>query len=525
MNGAAQTAIPVQKRLENPVFVLEATGLEANPATGFADGIGSAARIIVDSAFSSLLTGGTETLEIRKGKIVVKTSGALSETVDNVDALVMITGKKSVTAKGAMDIRGQRLEFDASSGLPIDRSHPTKSALPVKLSIKGATVQAGFEGRVTSLLPLAMTGQVDATVPQFWRLIDWLGVPSAENGILKNIGVKSQLTWSHGAMAFDKAAVTLDGQQATGAFSISYKTGRPSFEGTIAFPSFDLQPYVRSLVPERIPDDRVSREWTAAQTRLGLVLHTDADLRLSTPKLHYAGAPLGHGAASISIRSGKMHADVAELEINGHKASLQVRGDMNGAFPNYSVRGRLDLANAGPLLTSIFEKSLIEGPGTAHIDLTGSGDSIAQVLRSAAGKAGLVTTAGPKLQGDLQSLKATAVAHEKSREKSDATAIGWGAIANGLTPVDGLEIRADVANGSAIIRKGVVQTFNQKFDLTGRVDFVARQLDIAVRSAPVKSAEGKSVKTSQSAGVPTVLLRGPWERPVVRTDDGKAGKN
>jgi AsmA-like C-terminal region len=507
--------------LDHPVFELEVSGAtssdKAPDKTSSVDIINAPSEIAA-ALFERLIGGTYDALEVRNGKAIVKTSGVVSETITDINASVTLQRRTSVAAQGSFAIRGLRMEFDGATGLPNAKDPAVKQEpLPVKLALKSPTLNATLDGKLAAVGPLSLTGQVETSIPHLWKLARWLDIAAPENAVLKGVAIKSQLRWAKGVMAFDKAAIDLDGQQATGAVSLSYKAGRPALEGTLGFKAFDVAPYLQAFMAPGAAIETLPTAWTQFETRLPLVLHADADLRVSTPTLMLSGTPIGRGAATLSIRSAKLHADVTEIEINGTKSSMQVTADMNGAYPRYGVRGRVDMTNVGPFLGSVFQKELIDGRGVAQIDLTGVGDNFGQVLRAASGKVSLVTHEGARLAGDLKAIKAST----KDGDKTKTSEAGWGAIANGQSPLDAFDVRLDIANGAGVIRKGALQSAGEVHDATGRIDFVARQIDLQIKASPIKQPAAKQLKTAAAPGGASVSLRGPWEHPSVTTEPGR----
>lgn len=519
----ADTAVPGQGTknaaklvLEHPIIELEVAGARGH-ADGLSNTLVAAASDIVDALFERLIDGGFEALDVRQGTVVVRSSGVVSETLTDVKASLTLARRSSLTAQGSFTVRGLRMDFEGTSGLVTNKDAAKTNSLPVKFMVKSAALNAAIDGKLSVAGPLALTGHIETSIPQLWQLARWLGIAAPENTVLKDIAIKSQLGWAKGILAFDKATIDLDGQQATGALALNYRSGRPALEGTLSFKTFDIAPYVHAFMPSGSSPEALSSTWSSFHTRLLLVLHANSDLRVSTPKLLYAGNAVGRGAATLSTRSGKLHADVTELDVSGTKSSMQVVADMNGAFPHYAVRGRLDMANVGPILASLFEKELIEGRGVAQIDVSGAGDSFGQLLRSATGKVSLAAGEGARIAADLKAI----TVRPKDADKAQLTEAGWGAIAKGQTALDGFDVRLDVANGAALVKKGHVQAGALTLETSGRVDFVARQLDLHLRPTPGKMPAGKQLKTADPSPSASVALRGPWESPTIRFDEGR----
>ena len=183
--------------------------------------------------------------------------------------------------------------------------------------MKGDLLEASFEGHLNVAEDLQMSGHVELASPSLRRAARWLGVPvSAADGLNATV-VKGQLNWAHRALAVEDAKVVIDGNEAAGALILNLAGERPLIDATLAFDALDLTPYAEAARSQSFLFDRQ----TAPRGRLfdlsfPLIRYVDADLRISAPKvtLKGYGLSLGRGAATIAVRSGKLLADIAELE-------------------------------------------------------------------------------------------------------------------------------------------------------------------------------------------------------------------
>ena len=114
--------------------------------------------------------------------------------------------------------------------------------------------------------------------------------------------------------------MTLDGNEASGALVLNLAGDRPLIDGTLAFSALDLTPYVEAARSQSFLFDRQTASWSAFDLSFpDHSAYVDADLRISAPKVALKGYGLGRGAATITVRSGKLLADIAELELYSGK--------------------------------------------------------------------------------------------------------------------------------------------------------------------------------------------------------------
>ena len=127
----------------------------------------------------------------------------------------------------------------------------------------------------------------------------------------------------------EKAKITLDGNEASGTLALVVAGPRPLIDATLAFGSLDITPYVDGAKSQSFVFDRQTNSWSVFDLSFPLMKHVDADLRVSAPKVAVKGYALGRGAATITMRSGKLQADIAELELPMGIASAQLTADVN----------------------------------------------------------------------------------------------------------------------------------------------------------------------------------------------------
>ena len=259
-------------------------------------------------------------------------------------------------------------------------------------------------------------------------------MPVASADGLNAASVKGQINWARRTIAIEDAKVALDGNEAAGALVLNLAGERPLIDGTLAFNALDLTPYVEAARSQSFLFDRHSASWSAFDLSFPLIRHFDADLRISAPKVVVKGYGLGRGAATITVRSGKLLADIAELELHSGKVSAQVTANANELVPRYTLRGKVESFDAGSAGTTLFGANVITGRATLSIDVAAAGQTPAELLRGVSGKAALTMAEGGRVGLDIKALRTAAT--------KAGGAPGWGALAKGQTSLEQVEARA-----------------------------------------------------------------------------------
>ena len=334
-------------------------------------------------------------MAILDSTIVVETDSGKEQELTLVNVEIAPAGGGVISAKGEVVYRGERLNID----LVFERSDgkAPDAPLAVRALVKSDLLNATLNGHLT----LADHGQVIAenaelSVSDLRRFASWLGTSWPHGPGLGMLTAKGLLTLEEKVVSFDRAEFTLDGNAAMGTMMLKFAGERPSIEGTLAFQSFDLAPYVVSARPSAFS---LASNWLSAIEIPGLgsrsfLTQMDADIRLSANNVVNGSVRLGRTAASLSVKNGKLFGDVAELEFDqGGRGEAQFTADATGPEPLYTLRADLsdiDFETAAPYLSTY----LIDGSGDVQLELTASGVSETDIARSLAGKISLDLSEG-----------------------------------------------------------------------------------------------------------------------------------
>jgi uncharacterized protein involved in outer membrane biogenesis len=504
-DGNAASGTPIsQFVLDGPVFYLNASGGRGR-AAGFDGSLAPNIDAIAPLLIDQLLAMGFEVLTLRRGTLNVTAADGSWETLSDIEAELSGRRKGQIAARGSFMIRGQRVSFDAAFGLGEKRAR-----WPLKLTLKGDLLEASLEGQLHAEAGLELAGQAELSTPSLRRGARWFGAPVANAEGLNAASIKGQINWARNAIAFGDARITLDGNEATGALVANFAGERPLIDGTLAFRTLDLTPYVEAARSRSFLFDRQTATWSAFDLSFPLIRYFDADLRISTPKVVVKGQGLGAGAATITVRAGKLLADIADLELHSGKVSAQVTASINEIVPRYTVRGKVENFDAGPAAASLLGSAVLSGRSTLSVDLAGSGQTPAELLRTLSGKASLSVVEGGRVALDVKALRAAAA-------RADGAA-GWGALAKGQTGLDQIEARALIRDGVLITDAVQARAGTLGLAASGRVDLSERTLDLHLSVKPNVPTD-RPLKPADMVDAEAITLRGFWQEPFVRAQE------
>jgi AsmA protein len=500
-DGNAALGTPISRFvLDGPVFYLNASGLAATAGfDGDVVGPEAAATAALLEQFKSLAF---DTLTIRRGTLYVMTSGGPAETIADIQAEVAGSRKGHVSGKGSFILRGQRLTFEVSLVPPAD-----KAAAPLwlsKLTLKGLLIDATFDGSIDVSGDLKVQGYTELTAASLRRIVRWLGPPVPISEGLNAVSLKGQLSWARGTVTVEKAKVSVDGADAVGTVGFSYGGEHPAIDGTLAFNTLDLTPYFEALRSQSYVFDRHTWVWSAFDFSFPLLTYFDADLRLSAASLAFKGVPLGRSAASIAVRSGKLSANIVELELPTGTASGRLTADVSEFPPRYALRGKIDNFEPAAAAAWLTGLPLLSGRSVLKVDLKSAGQTPREVLKGLTGKVGLSLAENGKLGLDLRAIRpgTERVANPLQLVK-------------GATSIDALQARANLVDGLLVAEHVEARAAAHTISASGSANLLDHTLDLRLLVEPAREKAGLP---PDAAGSASLSLSGPWAQPRLRQE-------
>lgn len=503
-DGNAALGTPISRFvLDGPVFTLATAALPSADAVTSLDAANFDPAPLVDQ----LAAMSFDALTIRRGTLNITSGDGSAETLSEIEAEISGRRKGQVTARGSFSYRGQRIKFDTVLAQPGDKK-PAQH-WPFKTTLKSAFLDASLEGNFDVTRDLQVSGLASLTMPSLRRVARWFSVPVPNAEGLNAASVRGHFTWTRRSLALEQAKVTVDGNEGSGTLSLILSGERPLVDGTLAFNAIDLLPYYEGLRPQTFGFERISTSWANLDLSFPLIRYIDTDLRISTPKVTFKGFNLGRTAATLTVRSGKLLADIAELELGTGTASLQLTANTADLVPRYTVKGKLDNIDFSEMAGALLAGSSWSGRGTLNLDLTGLGQAPVEVLRSLSGKASLQMAAGARVPFDAKGMRTAA---------KTAPLSGWPNIAKGQVQFDQFEVRAGLNNGIATLETQSVRAGANVFAVSGNLNLPDGEMDLRLASRALAPAD-RPARSADFLGADVVRLQGPLRNPTLSVED------
>lgn len=440
-------------------------------------------------------------LEIRNSRIDFVSRSGRPVAVTDISIDVTPNRKGVYSFHGTASFNDQGTSVDGAWSLPEGRMPGAPiSHVGLRLAVKGSLLEAKIDGRMGIAEGFKFQGNSEIKVRRLRALARWFGleVPMATN--LRDASIAGPLEWADGRLVFSKAAVVVDGSQGAGALSLDTRTVRPVLDGTLAFKVFDLKPHLDALLKTG-PDgnDKRIAGQANAETNGALVSAFDADLRLSALKVAMPRVESGRGAITITLKQGRLLAELAELEVEGGTASGRIALDVNGDVPRAGVKGRLDGVDPGRIFADDLKRNPMFGRANIVVDGNGTGHVLSEIISSFAGRGSFALVENGRLGLDLKALLYGA---------RRANRVGWAAAGKGSSNLDQLDARFQLSNGALTLQALNGRSGDMTFVGGGRIDVRGHLFDLDV---------AMSNGTTEAPGTTrdVLVFRGPWSDPVI----------
>lgn len=460
---------------------------------------------------------GFEALKLDDALIQLKRPGGGLQQVGRISGLVTIQGDpQTLNAKGVFKRNGVTLSYTAKT--IENKDDPTGSTLG--LEITGKNLELSLNGKLFTTEGARVTSE-DARfkTKDMKQVLRWLGMESVNSAGLAGFSATGYFDWTGSTIAFDQSQFEIDGNQANGRLSFYLDPREPSIEGTLAFQKMELTPYLgTSDQPTAI--DALTKAWSAIHTTVSRGLlplglkDIDADIRISAKSVQHGGTEIGHGAAVVLVKDGKLKADIADMTLaSGAKGRSQIEIDSTEFVPGYVLHGNMNGFDLGSASVQWFGKPVVDGVANMTFDLAAQGRNKAELLSTLSGPIVVSAQNGASIPINLVKLFTTT---------KEAPNDGWQHIESGFTTLKDLSVEVVSSKGSLktqsvranIDGNAIVATGTLKLkDLV--LDLILTKLAATDESAAANPATSESPKKKRSQQ-DALEFKGPITEPIIR---------
>lgn len=461
-------------------------------------------------------------INIEDATITIRHSGEAGPAMELTNASLQIARGEdngALTVKGVAEWRRKRVEVT----LRIGRESKVEKQISVPLAgrLRSHDMELDFDGTLAVAQSIAMQGAVVLRAKSLRTTMAWLGqnVPGAHG--FADFRASGRFRWSKNSISLSDATFMLDGNEAEGALSLSYKGRRPVIDGTLAFNDADLSVYF-GLKEDTEHTAFLGAIFTDRPVPVPQLNVVNADLRVSASSIKLGGQSVGRTALSFSLRNGQMLADIAEMELQGGVLGGQLSITKKGNVAQIAIRGSIENFLLGECLHKLWGVRPLSGRASLGVEFMSASDTYAGLLENLDGWVSLDLKNGGKARLNLPKIL-------KAAEEKDLR--GWHDVAQGETSFDKLKAKFALKGGSAYSEAFVVTTGAGKMTGDGTINLHARQIYARLY---LPQAGGAGAKGAKAGRTRSIVVRGSWDHPEIHLEplspatassgsDGEAG--
>lgn len=445
----------------------------------------------------ALQAGDFKALKLRQSIIIVALPNGHRERLTKADLHIVPSSRGVVEVKGQGFWRGQRSQFSMSAGAVTN-----DGLVPVKIKFKATLLDFAYEGQFDMNSAQAVRGPLKVHVKDTERLANALGTSWPIGTSVQDVRIDGPVRWEGTTLAFDAAKVSVGENTGQGTVSLETAHDQALISSTLAFDRLDVAPYL----PASVTDHRVLawQWWSKIVSTLSqpAAPHINADIRLSTKALRAGDKSFGPAAATISLKNGKLAADVAEITLGAGTATGQISIDFNRYLPKLALRGRIDGVESSYFTTFVADTPTLKGRGRLIADLTSQGAGIQEIVAELKGRIEFAMVDGGSV--------GISVAQIMAQKVGETSASAGQIVDNALlsrTPVTQLEAVLKIHDGIAELVSASAEHSEGSIKFGGSFDLAKRIYDLRLlcldKGAMPSRAGGASTGKSQALPKPS----------------------
>jgi AsmA protein len=241
-----------------------------------------------------------------------------------------------------------------------------------------------FAGDASLSSDLAYSGRLTLSAPDLKQLASAAGAKLPAGDVYRSFSLTGDTSGSTRDVMLRNAVLEFDDIRGTGEAAVTF-AGKPRLTGTLATGMIDATPYATASGAPANPETKKTGGWGNDPIDLSPLKLADADLTLKAAGLKFQKFDFGASAVAVTLRDGKLTADLKQTSLFGGTGGATIIADGGGAVPAFSVKANLDSLSLKPFMLAAAGFENIEGDGDLQLDFTGSGGTLQTLMSSLAG--------------------------------------------------------------------------------------------------------------------------------------------
>ncbi|MGH1350816.1 MAG: AsmA family protein [Methyloligellaceae bacterium] len=375
--------------------------------------------------------------------------------------------------------------------------HNGVSHMYVKYSLKSELGATDFQGNLEFHKSIQAIGKKNIRIHNIRDFSKWVGRPLPDGSGLKDFQLSADMQLKDNKLTMSNSHLKMDGNNASGVLTVNLSDRNVDIGGTLDIPRLSLLPYAGQ-------EKLTASEKGVKKIPFHFLKYITADLRVSAGEITAPKFQAWSSAMAISINSGKMLFDIADMRIFEGSARGQIEIDGDRVVPKISVQGYLQNISTSHCLENITNNGVMEGRASVDVSLTAEGKTLNKIIESLAGKWTVKMAAGGQVNMDLINLFA----------QTTATPVkGWNSFKNGVTRFKNLDISSDMQDGTANIKTVMLATDQRRYSGNGSIHIPNHSMNYQV----TMSSHNEEDKADTVGSINNIALqmKGHWNAPEI----------
>ncbi len=367
----------------------------------------------------------------------------------------------------------------------------------LKYSLNNEFGSIGFKGDLFLGKSVNISGKQNIYIKSIRDVAKWAGKALPQGTSLQDFQLDAYIASKDNKVTLSNSNLSLDGNYASGVVTISLNDKNIDVGGTLDIPRLTLTPYFSDQQTSSADND-------IQQLPFYLLKLITADLRISAGEVTAPRFQAWNSAAAISVHSGKMLLDIADMKVFEGSARGQIEIDSNQVVPKISVTGHFQDISTSHCLENIGNKGVMEGRASAYVSLTANGKTWNTILESLTGNWTVKMAAGGQVNMDLTNLFA---------QPAPQPVKGWNNFKTGVTRFNNLDISSDMQDGTAKINTVMLAADKRRYSGRGSIHISDHSLNYQVIMSTHNPADGTDI--TGSVNKVAVQVKGHWDAPEI----------
>jgi AsmA protein len=388
-----------------------------------------------------------------------------------------------------------------------------KEGASLKLNADVGDTKIGVDMMLAAGEAFAWKGPLSFDAPNLPGFAALFGVAIAEAPGFDRLSLSGEASGAATSMALSPATINFDKIVANGDLALDWSAPKMRATGSLATETLDLRPYL----PPPAEAATGFPAWSTEKFDFTGLRNIDADIELRAGSVFFNELKAGATRAVISVRNGRLTADIPQTEFYGGDGQGRIVVDATKKTPAISGRLAMTSVAAQPFSLDLMRTDRLLGLGGFTLDFKASGASQAALMQSIDGEGGFDLADGAIKGFNIAKLAAAiGELYEGGITNPNAVASALSAARRPDEKTDFSKLLSEFTIENGVVSSPTITLEGPYLTMTGAgiVDLANQTLDLRLLPRASTSADNK---TGRMIAAP-LRVGGTFSKPTTSVD-------